>query len=61
MVWRYEDDTSQGIVQGFEQQLDVNWRYRQTSVFVALRNSDLDSDVTETDNRSILIGFRREF
>lgn len=60
-IWRTEDSSAQNDSEGFEQQLDLNWHYRQTSLYVTIRNSTLESDLTDTNSLLLLLGFRREF
>ena len=60
-IWRLEDSSSKNDTQGFDQQLDLTWRYRQTTLYATIRNSNLESDLTDTNSQLFLIGFRREF
>lgn len=60
-IWRLEDSSSKNDSEGFDQQLDLTWRYRQTTLYATIRNSNLDSDLTDTNSQLFLFGFRREF
>jgi hypothetical protein len=61
LTWRLEDDSAGADVQAFEQQLDLTWEYRQTSVYARVRNSILDSDVNDSLFQTFIVGIRREF
>ncbi len=50
-----EDSTS------FEQRLNLDWRHRQTSVFLQVRNEVFESDSSETTSQSLFAGVRRAF
>lgn len=60
-LWRDERDSNGIDSQGFEQRLELNWRYRQTSVFASFRNISTDSDLNDTSFQTLIVGFRREF
>lgn len=59
--WRDERDNALFDVQGFEQRLELNWRYRQTTVHASLRNTWLDSDLGNSRFHDLFVGLRREF
>ncbi len=61
LVWRDERDDLQGHTQGFEQRINLNWRYRQTEIYVSGRNSIFDSSAEERLAQSVEVGFRRTF
>lgn len=59
----YRQDTSDFAedTTGFEQELTINWRRRQTSAYASIRNSTLDGDQQNTDFQVFSFGFKREF
>jgi hypothetical protein len=61
LTWRNEDDSAGTDVQAFEQQLDLTWEYRQTTIYAKLRNSILDSDADDSLYQTFVLGIRREF
>jgi len=61
LLWREEDDSAGVDVTGFEQQLDLTWDYKQTTVYGSLRNAFIESDVTDSTFQTIILGIRREF
>ena len=60
-LWRQEDDSIGGQVQGFEQVVDFTWRHRQTTIYGAFRNSMTDARAEDSHYMSFQIGLRREF
>lgn len=58
---RDEDDDLRGSTQGIDQYLTLQWRKRQTSAYVTIRNTLLESDRTDRATHFIEIGLRREF
>ncbi len=50
-----EDSTS------FEQRFDLDWRYRQTSAFLQIRNEVFSSNSSDTTSQSLFAGVRRNF
>lgn len=61
VLWRHEEDNVGLELDGFEQQLDFNWRYRQTTVYGAVRNAMLESTNSDSTFQTFLLGLRREF
>ncbi|MCL4197167.1 MAG: porin [Phycisphaerales bacterium] len=61
LVWRDERDDRDGHSNGFEQRLNLNWRHRQTEIYVSGRNSFFDSPTEERTAQSLEVGFRRTF
>lgn len=61
LTWRLEDDSAGADLQAFEQQLDLTWEYRQTTVYAKVRNSILDSEVNDSLFQTFIVGIRREF
>ncbi len=61
LIWRDEENSDTADTRGFEQNLELNWRRRQTSVFVSARNSMLESDDEDIESQAISFGIRREF
>ena len=60
-LYRNERDSLAGDTQGFEQSLEFNWRVRQTTIGVSLRNSMLEGDNVSTDSQTAVFSFRRTF
>jgi hypothetical protein len=60
-AWRDERNELFGNTRGFEQQLEVNWRYRQTTVFARLRNATLDLENESRTFQFAYVGIQREF
>jgi hypothetical protein len=60
-LWRQEQDSAGIDVEAFEQQIDLTWRYRQTTVYGAFRNVMLESDASDSLFQTFMIGLRREF
>lgn len=61
LMWRDESSTLYGDVTGFEQQLELEWNYRQVEAYVQVRASQLDTDLEETNFEFIRLGVRRKF
>ena len=61
LVWRDQTDDLSGHTQGFEQQFELNWKHRQTEVFMLIRNSSFDSEDLNNDFQLFQVGIRREF
>ncbi|HEY8666770.1 MAG TPA: hypothetical protein VIL86_08905 [Tepidisphaeraceae bacterium] len=61
VTYRYEVDDLTGTSQGFEQFLQINWQYRQTSVYAMVRNSSLSTDTEDRNFQTFEIGLHREF
>jgi predicted porin len=61
LQFRDERDRPGIHVQAFEQQLDVSWRYRQTSLFALARNAFIESDARDATFQNFQLGVRRDF
>ncbi len=61
LIWRDESDTSSGDVEGLEQELNLTWKHRQTTVYASIRNAFTNSTVNDTLAQTLLLGIRREF
>ena len=61
LTFRDEDETLSGHTRGFEQIFELNWRYRQTSVFIGISNAMLEGDHVDSDSQRLAIGFSRSF
>ncbi len=55
-----DDDRGFGS-QGFEQQLTVDWNYRQTTINASVRHSGVDGEFSDTQFLTFFIGIRRSF
>lgn len=61
VVWRDEHDDERGPTRGLEEQVEFNWRRRQTTVYGLLRNSNLETDFQDNNFLLAELGIRREF
>lgn len=61
LQYRDEHETIGGDVTGFEQAIELNWHYRQTSAYASFRNAMLDGDTVDRTSQTIIFGFRRTF
>ena len=61
LLYRLEEDSASGDTQGFEQALELNWSARQTTMFLSLRNSNLETDNAQTQSQTIAFGLSRQF
>ena len=61
LLWRDQQDDLGGSASGFEQQVELTWKHRQTEVFMSVRNATYDSETLDTDFQLFQVGIRREF
>lgn len=61
VLWRDQSDDLGGSASGFEQQVELIWKHRQTEVFIQARNATFDSETLDMDFQLFQIGIRREF
>ena len=61
LLYRDEQDRFRGDTTGFEQQLELEWRHRQTTIYATLRNATLESETTDSNFQLFQVGVRREF
>ncbi len=61
LQYQLSDDNVTFDSDGFEGQLDVSWRYRQTEIYAQLRASITDSTADDTSFQRFIVGIRREF
>ncbi len=61
VIWRDERNDRDGHTQGFEQRVNLNWRYRQTEVYLSGRNSIFNTPAEDRLAQSVEVGFRRSF
>jgi hypothetical protein len=59
--YRDEENDLFGASRGFEQQIELNWRYRQTTVFARARNVSLETSGDERNFQYFQIGLQRDF
>lgn len=59
--FRDEDDDLRGSTQGIDQYLTLQWWKRQTTAYITLRNTLLETDSTDRTTHFVEIGIRREF
>jgi hypothetical protein len=61
ILYRNEQDDLLGDTTGFEQLLSINWKHRQTEIFLILRNSMYETSAQDSDFQYFQIVFRRRF
>jgi hypothetical protein len=61
VLYRNEDDGLRGRTTGFEQQLELRWRHRQTQLYTLLRNAQLDNVDQDQSFQFVQLGLRRQF
>lgn len=61
LLYRMENDSLSGDTTGFEQTVELNWKLRQTTMFLSIRNSDLETDDAQTQSQAIAFGLTRRF
>ncbi len=59
--YRNQKDTIVGDTTGLEEQLRINWRHRQTYIYMLLRNVNLDNAGNESSFQLFQIGIQRSF
>lgn len=61
IMWRNEDNELYGRTTGFDEQLELTWRYRQLEAYFQVRASQLDREEEQTQYEFFRIGVRRQF
>lgn len=61
VLWRDQSDNRHGDTQGFEQQIELRWRHRQTEIYLRGRNSAFDTANEDRSFQRLEIGIQREF
>ena len=61
VLYQNQRETIGGTTRGLEEQVELQWRYRQMYLYGLLRNSNLDSDTTKNNFQFLEVGMRREF
>jgi len=61
VLYQDEQDDLRGSTRGLEEQVELNWQRRQTTVYVLFRNSDLSTDFQDTSFQILRVVIRREF
>lgn len=61
ILWQDQQDDLNGTTRGLEEQLEINWTHRQTTIYGLVRNSNLDTDTQENSFQLFEVGVRREF
>lgn len=59
--YRNEDSTIDGVTQGFDQKLGLNWKYGRTTVSGAFKNSTVDSEQSNDTSQFIELEVTRRF
>ncbi len=61
ILWRDERDDLRGHIVGLEEQFQLQWQHRQTSVYIRFRNTNYDGDSFTSDAQYFELGLTREF
>jgi hypothetical protein len=61
VLYRDEHDDLRGRTEGFEQQAELRWRHRQTTVYIRGRNSMLNTRDQDNIFQFLEVGIRRDF
>lgn len=61
VLWRTEQDDLNGNTEGFEEQLELQWNYRQVQAYLQLRASQLRTDSENNQFEFVRIGVQRRF
>ena len=59
--WRFENETSGGTSNAFEQQAELRWTVRQTEFSFIVRHTSLDALGTDSESFLFQVGFTRNF
>jgi hypothetical protein len=60
-TWRREEDNVGTSSDGFDLNIDLTWRYRQTLLYATIRNSVVNSTTRDNTSQTLLFGLRRDF
>ena len=60
-MWRDEHNLLFGDTTGFEEQLELRWKYRQVDAFIQVRASQLRTDTETSQFEFVRIGIERKF
>lgn len=61
LQYRNERNERDGDTQGFEQGVELNWRYRQTRFYTSFKNALLNGDSFDQTSQTFTVGFLRTF
>lgn len=61
LQYRNEDSSQDGVTQGFDQKVGINWKYGRTSVSGSFKNSTVDSEQSNETSQFIEIEVARRF
>jgi hypothetical protein len=61
VTYRDQTDTLFGDTRGFEQQLQIQWRHRQTYIYAMIRNANLNNQGQDSSFQVFQIGIQRRF
>jgi len=61
ILWHDEQNDLNGDTKGLEEQIELQWRHRQTYIYGILRNSDLTSTFQDNHFQFFEVGVKREF
>lgn len=61
VTFRDQQDEQNGPSRGLEEQIELQWRKRQTTISIMARNANLTSDEQDSDFQYLRIGIRRDF
>lgn len=61
LQYREEHNERDGDIRAFEQAIELNWRYRQTRMYVGFRNAMLEGDTSDRTSQTLTLGLVRTF
>jgi hypothetical protein len=61
VLYQDQRDDLQGQTRGWEEQVELQWRYRQTYLYALLRNSNLETESQKTTFQFFELGLKRDF
>jgi len=61
VLYRNERDDLVGATEGFEEQFELRWSYRQLDLYMTIRDSHLNTINQDESFQFFQLGLRREF
>ena len=61
ILWHDEQNDLRGDTKGLEEQIEIQWRHRQTYIYGIFRNADLNSSFQDNHFQFFEVGVKREF
>lgn len=59
--WRNEEDSERGQTMGIEEQLRLEWKVRQTNMYMGVRHTNLDTPTGSSESLFFQLGISRNF